>query len=118
VPREWRLFVRDMVEACEKVQRYCKGLDEQGFFANEIVHDAVLRNLTIIGEAASKVPAAIQQQHDGVEWRKIIAFRNIAMHEYFGLDRDIVWDVVSRKVPELSASLNNIVDEVIKGRNM
>lgn len=108
MPREWHLFARDMAEACEKVQRYCKGMDEHDFFANELVHDAVLRNLTIIGEAASKVPAEIQQQYDEVEWRKIVAFRNVAMHEYFGLDRDIVWDVISRKVPELSASLANI----------
>lgn len=108
MPREWQLFVRDMAEACEKVQRYCKGMDEYEFFANELVHDAVLRNLTIIGEAASKVPTDIQQQHEEIEWRKIVAFRNVAMHEYFGLDRDIVWDVISRKVPELSASLTRI----------
>jgi len=83
-------------------------LDQQGFFEDELVQDAVLRNLTIIGEAASKVPDDIQQQYPEVEWRKIVAFRNIAMHEYFGLDRDIVWSVVSRKVPDLSLRLAQI----------
>jgi uncharacterized protein with HEPN domain len=108
VPRDWRLFVRDMIQACEKVQRYTKGMNQQAFFENELIEDAVLRNLTIIGEAASKVPDDVQQQFDGIEWRKIVAFRNIAMHEYFGLDRDIVWDVVFRKVPELATQLQSM----------
>jgi len=56
VPREWQLFVRDMRQACEKIDRYRNHLDQQGFFEDELVQDAVLRNLTIIGEAASKVP--------------------------------------------------------------
>jgi len=108
VPREWRLFIHDMLMACEKIQRYSKGLDQQTFFENELVQDAVLRNLTIIGEAATKIPTDIQRQYTAIEWRKIVAFRNIAMHEYFGLDRAIVWDVVSRKTPELSGQLIHI----------
>lgn len=102
MPREWRMFVRDMQQACEKIRRYSAGMDQQAFFENELVQDAALRNLTIIGEAAAKIPDDVRQQHADVEWRKIIAFRNISMHEYFGLDHDIVWDVVSRKVPELA----------------
>jgi len=105
VPRDWQLFVHNMIQACEKVQRYTKGMNQQAFFENELIQDAVLRNLTIISEAASKVPDDIQQQFDGIEGRKIIAFHNTAMHEYFGLDRDIVWDVVSRKAPELATQL-------------
>jgi len=97
-----------MRQACEKIERYRKHLDQQGFFEDELVQDAVLRNLTIIGEAASKVPDDVHQQYPEIEWRKIVAFRNIAMHEYFGLDRDIVWSVVSRKVPELSLRLAEI----------
>jgi len=96
------MFVRDMQQACEKIRRYSAGMDQQAFFENELVQDDALRNLTIIGEAAAKIPDDVRQQHSDVEWRKIIAFRNISMHEYFGLDHDIVWDVVSRKVPELA----------------
>lgn len=64
-----------------------------------------MRNLTIIGEAANRIPAEIRGQNAQIEWRKIVAFRNAAMHEYFGLDRDIVWDVISRKIPALSKQL-------------
>jgi len=83
-------------------------MSQKEFFGNQLVVDAVLRNLTVIGEAAMHVPDEIRHGHAGIDWRKIIAFRNVAMHEYFGLDRDIVWDVVSRKVPELAGQLAEI----------
>jgi len=108
VPREWRLFIHDMQHSCSKIHRFCEGMSQEQFFENELVQDAVLRNLTIIGEAANRIPAEVQDQYPQIEWRKIVAFRNAAKREYFGLDRDIVWDVISRKVPELSTKLDHI----------
>jgi len=105
VPREWQLFLDDIVHACEKVILFCEGLDQKSFFEQEMVLDATLRNLTIIGEAVTKIPEDVRQRYADVEWNRIVAFRNVAMHEYFGLDRDIVWDVVTRKVPELLKAL-------------
>ena len=64
--------------------------------------DAVVRNLEIIGEAVKKLPAQTKRDHPEVEWKKIAGLRDILVHDYFGIDMDIVWDVVQNKLPVLS----------------
>lgn len=66
-----------------------------------MVFDAVMRNLEIIGEASRYIPEEVHVKHPEIEWRKIIALRNIVVHEYFGIDLDIIWDLVENKIPEL-----------------
>jgi uncharacterized protein with HEPN domain len=68
----------------------------------------VLKNLEVIGEAAKRLPAEIKDAHPEIAWRDIAGLRDIIVHEYFGLDRDIVWDVVENRVPVLLAQLRNL----------
>lgn len=105
--REYRFFLReDMRQACEKVIRFTQGLKRERFFSKEETFDAVMRNLEIIGEAAKHIPGEIRDQHTGVDWRKIAGFRDVAIHEYFGLDSDLIWDIVTEKVPDLKGELD------------
>jgi uncharacterized protein with HEPN domain len=67
----------------------------------------VLRNLEVIGEAAKQIPPDIRARVIGVEWRKIIGFRDIVAHAYFGIDETILWDIISKKVPDLIAAMND-----------
>lgn len=106
--RDWRLYLDDLVAACEKVLRYTKGMSKQEFSRDDRTFDAVMRNLEIIGEASKHVAQEEPAQNLQVEWRKIVALRNIISHEYFGIDEDIVWDIVSSKIQPLLTEIKKI----------
>ena len=99
-----------MLEACEKVMR-SEGLDFHAFVRNELVYDAVLRNLEVLGEAAKKVPDSVRARHPSVEWRAIAGLRDALAHAYFALDEATLWDIVAQKVPALAEVLRQILEE-------
>lgn len=103
--RDWRLYWMDICQAVEKIQRFSNGLDQQAFSLDDLRRDAVLRNLEVIGEPAKHIPAEIRSAHPGVDWKRIVGFRDIIAHAYFGIDDAILWNIVSVKVPELSKAL-------------
>lgn len=106
--REDRLFINDIVQACEKVGRYSAGVSRNQFIADDKTYDAVLRNLEIIGEAVKHLSVKFKEGHSQIEWRKIAGFRDMVVHEYFGLDTNILWDVVTNEVPRLQEQLRQI----------
>ena len=99
-----------MLEACEKVMR-SEGLDFHAFVRNELVYDAVLRNLEVLGEAAKKVPDSVRARHPSVEWRAIAGLRDVLAHADFALDEATLWDIVAQKVPALAEVLRQILEE-------
>ena len=99
--RDYRLYLDDIRESCEKVLRYVHGLTFSQFVHDEKTFDAVVRNLEIIGEAAKHIPPDIRSRYPEVEWPKIAGLRDVVVHEYFGLDGDILWDIVQNHVPAL-----------------
>lgn len=109
--RDWRQYVHDIRASCGKIVRFTDGMDLVQFRADEKTYDAVLRNLEIIGEAAKHVPDKVRDTMPEVPWRKISGLRDIVAHAYFGVDDEIVWDVVRNKVPELLAALAAIDSE-------
>jgi uncharacterized protein with HEPN domain len=111
VSRSYRLFLRDMWEASEKILRYTRGLDLDGFVRNELVYDAVLRNLEVLGEAAKKVPEDVRNRYPWVEWRAIAGLRDVLAHAYFALDDATLWDIVAQKVPALAEAHRQILEE-------
>ena len=88
--RDEYLFLGDIVDAAEAIQRYLSGVDQEKFMADEILQGAILNKLTIVGEAASKVSKDFRNKHPEINWKGIIAFRNILVHAYFGLDMEII----------------------------
>jgi uncharacterized protein with HEPN domain len=105
VSRDASLFVDDMIAACEKIERYVARRPRSVFESDEQAFDAVLKNLEVLGEAAKRLPAEIKGSHPEIAWRDIAGLRDIIVHEYFGLDLDIVWDVVANRVPVLLVQL-------------
>lgn len=103
--REWRLYLDDMVKSGGKVGRFTTGMTRQAFLGDERTYDAVVRNLEILGEAAKRIPDDVRQRMPDVEWRKIAGMRDWIAHGYFGLDPDILWDVIENKVPQLMEAL-------------
>lgn len=107
--RDYRLFLSDISDCCHKIERYTKDMAQEQFIANDMAFDAVMRNLEIIGEAMRHIPEEVRLRHSEVPWRTIVAFRNIVIHEYFGIDEDIVWDVVENKIPELLKQIEGVI---------
>jgi uncharacterized protein with HEPN domain len=108
IAREWRFYIDDMISFAEKVLTYTGGLDQQAFQANGLVYDATLRNLELIGEAATHVPEAVRVAHSQVPWRLVVATRNRLIHGYLGIDNDTLWSIVSSDVPALLRTLRDV----------
>ena len=109
-PREWRFYVNDMLEFGEKVLSYTEGMDQAGFVTDTLTYDATLRNLELIGEAATRIPSEVSEAHSEIQWRDIIATRNRLAHGYLGIDDDVIWDIIQNDVPKLLPALRNLSD--------
>jgi uncharacterized protein with HEPN domain len=99
--REWRFYVEDMTRFAEKVVAFSATLDRESFTRDTVHYDAILRNLELIGEAATHIPDSVRQAHADIPWRLIIATRNRLIHAYLGLDDDTLWSIVTDDVPSL-----------------
>ncbi len=95
------LYLRDIVEAADHITAFMEGLDFAGFEESELVRSAVVQKLAIIGEAAARVSDELKAQYPAVPWPKIVAFQNILVHAYFGIDWHEVWMAVRKQAPEL-----------------
>lgn len=104
-PREWRFYLDDMIGFAERVLAYTDGLDQTAFDASGLNYDATLRNLELIGEAATHIPAAVRDGAPQVPWRLIIATRNRLIHGYLGIDSDTLWSIIQTDVPALLKQL-------------
>lgn len=106
--RDYKVYVDDVLASIRKIKNYTKALSKKRFLTDEKTIDAVVRNLEIIGEAINNIPEEIRSRYPNVEWRKISGLRNILVHEYFGIDTEIIWDIVRNKIPELEKEIRKI----------
>jgi uncharacterized protein with HEPN domain len=97
--------IEHILEAIETIEARVADLDESGFVADEVVHDSVLYQLALLGEAANSVSAAVKERHPGIPWPQIAAFRNRIMHEYHSVDLQIVWQTIQQDLPELKSAM-------------
>jgi uncharacterized protein with HEPN domain len=108
VSREWLLYLNDMLACCERIQNYTRGLSREQFDAGGMAYDAIVRNMEVLGEAARQIPDAVRAAAPDVEWRGVIAVRNILIHGYFSIDSDILWDLVTHKIQPMHTALQEL----------
>jgi len=109
--RREALYLTDIVEAADAIQRFIEGVEREDFFADELRQSAVLQKLIVIGEAAARLPVDFRKHHSEVEWADIVGFRNIAVHEYFSVDWLIVWVAATQDAPALRRNVARILAE-------
>jgi uncharacterized protein with HEPN domain len=103
--RDWRLYLDDMLLCCEKLTKYIGGMSREAFLSNDLVYDAVIRNLEILGQAAKCLPQDVKERMPGVAWREIAGMRDWLAHAYFKINDDVVWNAVEEEVPILLQAL-------------
>ena len=109
--RDYKVYLEDILEAIGKIRTYTAGMSADCFATDNKTLDAVLRNLEVIGEAVKCIPGDIRAQHPQVEWKKMAGLRDILIHQYFGIDAEIIWDVVHNKLPGLERQIRDVAKE-------
>ena len=103
--RIWVFYIDDMIGFASKVIVYTEGMEQSAFVASGLTYDATLRNIELIGEAATHVPPDVRERHGEIPWRLIIATRNRLIHGYLGIDNDTLWSIIRDEVPDLLSAL-------------
>lgn len=106
--REWHFYLDDMIGFAEAVLAYTDGLDQQAFVASRLNYDATLRNLELIGEAATHLPEEARRLAPDVPWRQVVATRNRLIHGYLGIDNDTLWSIIRDDIPALLENLHRL----------
>lgn len=106
--RPEKLYLTDIVEAAHSLAKFVQGANLSEFEKNEMMNSAVLQKLTVIGEAASRLPKEFTSRFPEIPWVDIVGFRNIAVHEYFSIRWDIAWVAATEEVPLLKEQIEKI----------
>jgi uncharacterized protein with HEPN domain len=104
-------FLKHIKDEIDFVLKNTKSIDESAFLADETLTRAVIRSLEIIGEATKKIPDDYKAEHPEIEWRRIAGTRDVLIHNYFGVDWEIVWDIVQNKLPILGEQIEGLLEE-------
>ncbi len=107
--RDPKLLLEDILDSAAKILNYTEHLTYSEFIANSMVIDAVIRNFEIIGEAANRLPDELKDKNNTIDWFRIRGFRNRIVHQYFGIDHEIIWNLKESYLNVLVSEVENIL---------
>jgi len=105
-------YLNDIVESITDIRDFTTGQTRESFSTDKKTIKAVVRSLEVIGEAASKLPQHIRDRYPEISWQEIIGMRNRLIHEYFGVDLDIVWQTIEEDLEPLDKMVKKIISEL------
>ena len=111
---EDRNRLRHMIDAARTAQRFLLGRQRSDLDTDDMLRFAVVRAIEIIGEASKKLPEDVKSKQPDIEWRKVTGMRDRLIHDYFGVDYTIVWDVATTKLPDLRKRLQSLLETIVK----
>ena len=107
--RTYKLYLNDILQAIERIEKYTTGLNFDDFSKNNMIVDAVVRNFEIIGEAAKHIPPEIKEQQSQIQWKEMAGMRDKLSHNYSGIDIEIVWKTAKKRLPELKRTIKELL---------
>jgi len=107
--RDYRLYLDDIHASTTKILQYTQDVNFDSFTNDAKTFDAVVLNLQIIGEAVKNIPDSVKAKYPQVDWRRIAGLRDVIAHGYFGLNEDLLWDIVQNRVPQLAEQIQEIL---------
>jgi len=110
--RTYQMYFDDILTAISRILEYSQDYDFAGFKRDYKTVDAVIRNFEIIGEAAKNIPDSIKELHPEVPWNEMYSLRNRISHAYFGIDYEIIWDIITNHLPENKLQVERINREI------
>ncbi|HUW17868.1 MAG TPA: DUF86 domain-containing protein [Sedimentisphaerales bacterium] len=109
--RPIELLLNDIRQAIDRIEQYIENLSFHGFSDDQKSVDAVVRNLEIMGEAAKRLPEEFKQRYSEIEWHKVVGLRHRIVHEYFGIDLEIIWQILHKDLPELKKKIVQTISD-------
>lgn len=109
--RDYTLYIRDVIEAMEAIEKFVKQIDIERFKKNDMISSAVIRKFEIIGEASKCIPKSIQQRYTNVPWKEMAGMRDKLIHFYFGVKHELVWNTIKQVIPEIKPLLKKLLKE-------
>ncbi len=107
-------LIRHINDECEFILKYTSDIDFEIFYKNDVLKKAIERSLEIIGEASTKINDEFKSEHPEITWKELKATRNIIIHNYTGVDYEIVWEIVKNDMPELEFQIKQILNSYDK----
>ena len=108
-------FLKDIQESVRRIREYTDAMAYDRFLADIKTQDAVIRNLEIVGEAAKNISTQLHSKYSDVPWKGMAGVRNRLIHHYFGVNLDIVWDIVTVELPSLESQVEEILQNELNG---
>jgi uncharacterized protein with HEPN domain len=109
--RNWIFRLEDILDALKHIHQYIHGINLDQFKSDQRTIDAVVRNLEIIGEAVRHIPDPVIQEYSDLPWKYMMGMRNILIHEYFGINTDIIWHTIKHDLPPLKHQMEKIIQD-------
>jgi uncharacterized protein with HEPN domain len=110
--RDLRVYLQDIVAACESINAFTAGMDFEAFRDDDKTASAVIRKFEVIGEATKQLPEEFRQCHPEIPWKEMAGMRDRLIHFYFGVDHRLVWQTITDRLPQLARQIRHILENM------
>ena len=114
--RDYSLYIKDILDCIERVEEFVGDMNFDEFLVDDKTSSAVVRKLEIIGEATKNIPKSITQKYEEIPWKEMARMRDKIIHFYFGVDYEIVWNVIKERLPQIKPTIRRILEDMENDR--